>query len=180
MEMHWVHPELFGEMQREAAEARIRELAAGHTDLIDVRIVGRATEHHRHGAQEVRIACEARGREIVAARTRPDAGAALVEALDAFEREVRRMRDRRTHQRVERPAAPPVLGIVDEIRPEDDCGFILTDAGERVYFHRNAVRGGLAFDALREADRVGLDVEAGEKGPQATVVVGAPPDEPGP
>jgi len=180
MELHWVHAESLSEQERAAAEKRIRELADGRTDLIDVRITVRETAHHRHGGQEVRIVCEARGKEIVAARTRPDAGRALVEALDAFEREVWRMRDRRTRQRVERPAPPPVLGVVDEIRADDGFGFILTDAGERVYFHSHAVHGGLAFEHLAEGQRVGLNVEGGERGPQATVVVGAPPDEPGP
>ena len=104
MELHWVHPEVFREQDRSAAEGRISELAGEHTDLIDVRITARPSAHHRHGGQEVRITCEARGREIVAARTRPDAGRALDEALDAFEREVWRMRQRRTQQREKRPA----------------------------------------------------------------------------
>ncbi len=176
MEFHWVNPKLLGEQDRRSAEARIAELARDHTDLIDVRIVVRETGHHRHGAQEVRITCDARGREIVAARTRPDAGLALNEALDAFEREVRRMRERRTQSRQERPAGPPELGVIDTVLREDGYGFILTDAGDRVYFHRNAVSGGLAFDGLDEGQRVGLDIEGGVEGPQATVVLPAPPD----
>lgn len=180
MELHWVHPEVFREEDRLVAEARIEELARDRTDLIDVRIVAKQTSHHRHGAQEVRITCDARGKEIVAARTRPDAGLALNEALDAFEREVRRMRRRRTQQRVERPPLPPELGVVDEVRLEDGFGFILTDGGERVYFHRNAVSGGLEFERLAEGQRVGLNIEGGIQGPQATVVVSPPPDAPGP
>jgi cold shock CspA family protein len=177
MELHWVHPEAFREADRLVAEERIRELARDRTDLIDVRITARATPHHHHGGQEVRITCQARGREVVSTRTRPDAGRALNEALDAFEREVWRMRHRRTQQRGERPAAPPELGVVDAIVPDEGYGFILTDAGERVYFHRNAVRGGLAFERLEEGQRVGLNLEGGEEGPQATVVVAAPPEE---
>jgi len=176
MEMHWHHPEGFREEDRRAAEERIRELARDRTDLIDVRISGRPTAHHRRGGHEVRITCEARGRETVAARTRPDAGLALNEALDAFEREVWRMRHRRTQQRAERPASPPELGVVDEIFADEGYGFILTDAGERVYFHRNAVHGGLEFEQLAEGQRVGLNIEGGDKGPQATVVVAPPPD----
>jgi cold shock CspA family protein/ribosome-associated translation inhibitor RaiA len=176
MQLHWVHPEAFLERDRMAAEARIGELARDRTDLIDVRITARATSHHRHGGQEVRITCDARGREIVAARTRPDAGLALNEALDAFEREVRRLRQRRRQEREERPAAPPELGVVDQVRRDEGYGFILTDAGERVYFHRNAVHGGLEFERLHEGQRVGLNIEGGEQGPQATVVVAPPPD----
>ncbi len=180
MELHWVHPETFDEEDRTVAVARVEELAAGHSDLIDVRITARVTSHHRHGNQEVRITCEARGKEIVAARTRSDAGLALNEALDVFEREVWRMRHRRTQQRTERPALPPELGVIDEVRFDEGYGFILTDGGERVYFHRNSVRGGLEFEGLTEGQRVGLNLEAGDKGPQATVVVAPPPDTPGP
>jgi cold shock CspA family protein/ribosome-associated translation inhibitor RaiA len=180
MELHWHHPEAFREADRATAEKRIAELARDRTDLIDVRIAAHRTEHHRHGGQEVRITCEARGKEIVAARTRPDAGLALNEALDAFEREVWRMRHRRTQEREERPAPAPELGVIDEIRSEEGYGFILTDAGERVYFHRNAVHGNLEFDRLETGQRVGLNLEAGVQGPQATVVVAPPPDEPGP
>jgi ribosome-associated translation inhibitor RaiA len=106
MNLHWVRPEDFGAEQRRIAEMRLEKLAREHDDLVDVRIAARPTEHHRHGGQEVRITCEARRKDIVAARTRADAGLALNEALDAFEREVRRMRDRRGHGRVERRAEP--------------------------------------------------------------------------
>ena len=70
--------------------------------------------------------------------------------------------------------------MIDEVLPGEGYGFILTDAGERVYFHRNAVQGELDFERLEPGQRVGLDLEGGEKGPQATVVVAAPPDAPGP
>jgi len=180
MEVHWVHPDVFGDNDRALADQRIAALARERTDLIDVRITARPSAHHRHGGQEVRIVCKAREKEIVAARTRPDAGRALNEALDAFEREVWRMRHRRAQPRTERPAEPPELGIVDEVFREEGYGFIVTDAGESVYFHRNAVSGGLVFERLVEGQRVGLNIEGGIEGPQATVVVSAPPDAPGP
>jgi len=105
MKVQWHHAECFGEADRSAAEDRIGALASDHDDLIDVRISARTSEHHRHGGQEVRIVCAARGQEIVAARTRPDASLALHEAIDAFEREVWRMRHRRTQRRRARPEA---------------------------------------------------------------------------
>jgi cold shock CspA family protein/ribosome-associated translation inhibitor RaiA len=176
MEIHWHRPETFHEADRAAAEARLRELARDRTDLIDVRITARLSSHHRHGGQEVRITCKARGTEIVAARARDDAGLALNETLDVFEREVWRMRHRHTQVRSERPAGPPELGVIDRVFPEQGYGFILTDGGDSVYFHRNALSGGLAFDALGEGQRVGLNLEGGVDGPQATVVVPAPPD----
>lgn len=175
LEIHWVHAGEVDEAQRLAAEARVRALAEGHEDLIDVRFTARSSGHHKHGEKEVRITCDARGMEVVAARSRADLGLALDEALDAFEREVRRMRERRQDQRREQPVGPPELGIVDRIYREEGYGFLLTDAGERVYFHRNAVHGELDFERLAEGDRVGLNLEAGDEGPQATAVVAPPP-----
>ena len=180
MEIHWDHLEDVPAEQRQAIDVRIRELAEGHEDLIDVRIVGKPTHHHRHGGHEVYIACQARGKEIVARRTREDVALALDEVMDAFEREVRKLRDRRLDQRSERPAVPPYLGLVDRILKDEGYGSILTDSGESVYFHRNAVSGGLDFDRLEEGQRVGLNIEQGDKGPQATVVVRPPPDAPSP
>jgi ribosomal subunit interface protein len=179
MEIHWRNVDDLSDAQRELVEARIRALGDGQTDLIDVRIAAKPNRHHRHGGQEVTIACQARGQEIVAARTRDDLGAALDEAVDAFEREVKRMRDRRTKARNDRPAKPAELGVVDRVFREEGYGFILTDGGESVYFHRNAVHG-LAFDDLAEGQRVGLNIEGGEKGLQANAVVPPPPDAPGP
>lgn len=175
MEIHWVHAGELPEAQRLAAEDRVRGLAEGHSDLIDVRFVARLTGHHKHGDKEIRITCDARGTEIVAARTREDLGLALNEALDAFEREVQRVRERRLARRGKRAAEPAELGIVDEIFRGEGYGFLLTDAGERVYFHRNAVHGDLDFDRLEEGARVGLQLEAGDKGLQATTVVAPPP-----
>jgi cold shock CspA family protein/ribosome-associated translation inhibitor RaiA len=167
-----------GEAERERVEARLELLAEGHRDLIDLRITGHETRHHQHGGREVRITCQARGREIVVARSRPDLGLALNEALDTFEREVHRLRRKRRDLDRMQPPEPPCLGIVDRIFREEGYGFILTDAGEQVYFHSNAVKEGLDFDRLEEAERVALNVEAGQKGPQATTVV-APPQREG-
>ena len=72
---------------------------------------------------------------------------------------------------------PPFLGIVDRVLRDDGSGVILTDGGEQVYFHRNAVKEGLDFDRLDEGDRVALDVEGGRKGPQATAVFAPPPGQ---
>ena len=176
MQIHWVNPGVFHEEVRNGVEARIRELTQGHTDIIDVRITARPNGHHRHGGHEVRITCEARGRELVAARSRPDIQLALSETMDVFERELRRLRERRDDPREkrERPGAPAELGVVDRVPSGADHGFSLTDAGERVYFHRNALQGGLEFEKLEEGQRVALDIEGGDNGPQATVVRPAP------
>lgn len=180
MNIQWRNLNEIREAERRAIEKRLEALAEEHGDLIDVQIAANPTAHHRHGGQEVRISGHVRGRDLVAARSRDDLGLALNETLDAFERELRRLRERREDTRAERPAAPPVLGVVDRVLAAQGYGFILTDAGESVYFHRNAVRGGLSFEKLDEGQRVGLNFEQGERGLQATVVVPVPPDAPSP
>lgn len=180
MQIHWRNLESIPEADRLRAEERLRALGEGHSDLIDVRVSARESGHHRHGEREVRIACQARRKEIVAARTRPDLGQALNEALEAFEREVHDLRRRRRSERSQRPPEPPLLGIVDRVFRDEGYGFLLTDGGEQVYFHRNAVKPGLEFERLEEGDRVALAVEPGREGPQATAVMAPPPDAPAP
>jgi len=177
VEVHWTHMGEVDARLREAVEQRLQALAEGHSDLIDLRVTGSQSQHHRHGAREVRIRCQARGRELVVTRERDELGLALNEAVDAFEREVHRLRAQQRDRRSERPSLPPHLGVVDRIFREQGYGFVLTDSGEQVYFHRNALSG-LEFEKLEEGRRVGLNIEAGERGPQATVVHAAPPDAP--
>jgi ribosome-associated translation inhibitor RaiA len=99
VEIHWRNMDEIEATQRDAVERRLQALANGHTDLIDLRIVAKPNNHHRLGGQEVHIACQARGAELVATRTGEDLGQALHEALDAFVHEVRRLRDRRAEHR---------------------------------------------------------------------------------
>jgi ribosome-associated translation inhibitor RaiA len=95
MQIHWTAFETLSPAQRDAVERRIAALADERGDLIDVRLVARETKHHRLGGREVRIVCQARGTGIVAHCERPELGHALEEAVDDFEREVRRVRERR-------------------------------------------------------------------------------------
>jgi ribosomal subunit interface protein len=99
VEIHWRNMDEIEVTQREAVERRLTALADGHTDLIDLRIVAKPNNHHRHGGQEVHVTCQARGAELVATRTGDDIGKALNEAVDAFVHEVRRLRDRRSDHR---------------------------------------------------------------------------------
>jgi cold shock CspA family protein/ribosome-associated translation inhibitor RaiA len=176
MEIHWTHLSELNPKIRAAAEARLQALAAGHDDLIDLRIAGHSTRHHRHGERRVRITCLARGRQVIATCERDDLELALNDVLDDFEREVNELRRWRRDLRTERPAQPPQLGLIDRLLPDQGYGFIITDDGTQVYFHRNAVHSGLHFEALEDGQRVALNVEPGEKGPQANAVYPPPPD----
>jgi len=180
MEIHWKGGSTLRDEERGAIESRLRELEGGRRDLIDVRIALADATHHRHGAKDARIACRLLGREVVSSRSAEDLRLALDQAVDVFEQEVRRIRDLREIRHEERPSGPPHLGIVDRVLAEEGYGFILTDEGERVYFHRNAVHGALDFARLEEGQRVALNFEAGRDGLQATAVVPPPPDAPAP
>lgn len=175
MEVHWRRPNELTEDIRLGAEARLQRLAEGHTDLIKAWIDVGVDGHHRKGSGRVAIRCQARGTELVAHGEREDAELALHDALQVFEREVKRMRARRKDKRLERQVGPTLRGVVDRVDAGADHGFVITDAGERVYFHRNALSG-LDFAALEEGQAVALEVEAGERGLQATVVAPARPE----
>lgn len=116
MQIHWRNVSAVPDAGRARVEARLHQLAAGHTDLIDVRISAKPTQHHRHGGQEVSIVGRARGRDLVASRTRPDLGQALLHALEAFEGEVRRMRDTRTDRKLVKKNRSPIANIGRERR----------------------------------------------------------------
>ena len=99
MEIHWINLDGLEEKDRQGAEDKFHKLGASHNDLIDLRITGKKNGHRARAGEEVRIACLARGREIVAARSADQMGRALHDAIDAFEREVWRLRERRRDRR---------------------------------------------------------------------------------
>lgn len=180
IQIHWDHLSEISEAAKDRAEARLRALAAQHDDLLSLRVSGRTSAHHRHGGHEVRIVGKAKGHDFFVSRVRPELGRALHDALDAFVHEVRGLRSRRVARTPQRSDSPPHLGMIDRVLVDEGYGFIITDDGNTVYFHRNAVAGGIPFEGLREGQRIGLNVEPGEHGLQATVVVPAPPDAPSP
>lgn len=177
MQMHWRHPERISESERDAASRRLLELQRAHTDLTDLWIdVAAASAHHRRGDEKVTIRCQARRATIIAVGTGDEPDVALRAALEKFEREAWRLRDRRSEHRIRPDSAPPHLGIVDRIVSDEGYGFLLTDSGEQVYFHRNALHGGLRFEALEEGQRIALNYQGGDEGLQASVVTPPPLD----
>jgi len=181
MQVQWDNLAEIPEQVRTAIEERVGRLVAQHDDILQVRIAGRASRHHRHGGSEVHILARAKGHEITASRAGSDLSRALHDAVDAFAHELRKLRSHRVERRPpEHAAGPPLLGLVDRVLREQGYGFALVDDGTTVYFHRNAVGGGLSFDELQVGQRIALNVEPGDEGPQATVVLPAGPDAPSP
>jgi cold shock CspA family protein len=61
------------------------------------------------------------------------------------------------------------LGTVSELDPLGEFGFLETDDGREIYFHRNSVLEG-GFASLSIGARVTFAEEMGDKGPQASTV----------
>lgn len=89
--------------------------------------------------------------------------AAFVEMRRRLQDYAHRLRQE-TRQRENLPA-----GKVTHISPENGFGFIETEDGQDVYFHRNSVLAG-DFDRLRLGSGVRFGLDSGEKGPRASTV----------
>jgi ribosome-associated translation inhibitor RaiA/cold shock CspA family protein len=102
---------------------------------------------------------------------RPDLRNAINEAFRIAERQLRDYTDKlKDHNQVARHEADhQTLGQVTELNPERDFGFLLTNEGGQLYFHRNSLLNG-DFDALKLRDEVYYIEEVGDTGPIATKV----------
>ena len=112
MDIQWHVVTNLDSARRDAAENRIRKLGEGQKALIHVVIHVEGSNHHQHGSAEVKIRCQAKGRELIAYERDEEPEIALTRAVDVFEREVRSMRQKRRDHRT-RPAP-------QEAEAEDD------------------------------------------------------------
>jgi ribosome-associated translation inhibitor RaiA/cold shock CspA family protein len=164
-----------------AIEARIRqraeELDQFFDQIISCHVVVECSHPRRQQGKlfKVRVDLTVPGAEIVIGRNpgmdhaHDDAHVAVRDAFDAARR---RLEDHARDLRgaVKRHAVPD-HGRVARLLPDRDCGFILSAAGDEIYFHRNSVVGG-AFDKLEigaEVRFVAQDAESAD-GPQASTV----------
>ena len=161
-------------------EDQVREHAAQLERFFDriiacsVVVEARHQHHHQGNLYHARIELVVPDREIVVRRdpaedhTREDLHVAIRDAFNAVQRQLqdhaRDMRgDVKTH-------AGPTIGTIVRLFP--DYGFLVTDAGDEVYLHRNAVLGH-GFDKLNAGDKVRYVVHEGEgeQGVQASTVI---------
>ena len=100
MQIHRRHPHQLGDAEREAIQDKLRRLAEGHTDLIDVWIdVESSSDHHRSGDEYVTLRASVRGGQIIAHADGAHIEIALRNALDTFTRNVCNQRERRGGRR---------------------------------------------------------------------------------
>lgn len=135
-------------------------------------VIERPHQHHHHGQRlHVRVNVGVPGRDLVASRMHEIDGAhedvyvAIRDAFTAVRRQLDEHVDRLRRYVKSRRGAQH--GRVTYLDAEREWGYI--DAGDRrIYFHRNAVVGGV--DALEIGDEVRFADESGREGPQATTV----------
>lgn len=89
---------------------------------------------------------------------------------DAFDAMQRRLQDfsRRKRREVKSHQAPPRARVA-RLFPEEGYGFLETEDGREIYFHRNSVLNN-AFDRLTIGSITSFIEEKGDQGPQASTV----------
>jgi ribosome-associated translation inhibitor RaiA len=129
MDIQWHVVTNLDSARRDAAENRIRKLGEGQKDLIHVVIHVEGSNHHQHGAAEVKIRCQAKGRELIAHERDEEPEIALVRAVDVFEREVRAMRAKRRDRRGR--GAPRIEEPEEELASDDaDADYAFAEGGD--------------------------------------------------
>jgi cold shock CspA family protein/ribosome-associated translation inhibitor RaiA len=98
----------------------------------------------------------------------PDIHASIREAFDAAEAQLEAFKGR-VRDDTSAPSASALAGQVALIEPGVDHGFILTNTGTQLYFHRDSVTNG-RFEDLMEGDLVHYVMEEGDAGPVAAKV----------
>lgn len=165
-------------------DPRVRSTIATHVHQLEERF-GRITagrvvlkgpggRHRTGGLFEVSIRLALpEGREVNVGHTRQndERYSDLPFAInDTFKRARRQLQDQvRKMQGDVKLSAGPGVGIVVELDPLGEFGFIETPDGREIYFHRNSVLGD-GFAKLAVNSHVSYAEEIGDKGPQASTV----------
>lgn len=161
-------------------KAEIEERAAAlETDSLRIthaRVTLTKNTHHKKGSKnaEALVVINIPKRHTITARKEAKTfEEAIRAAFAAVEIELEKIQEKRASK--EPPSQPslPHLGVINKIFRQEGYGFIVQDGGMEVYFHKNALRG-FDFAKLEDGMEVTFNMEDGEKGPQATVVLPLP------
>ena len=158
-------------------EERIGRLATFHDRITACSVVIEAPHRHQHKGKvfHVRIDITVPGQELVIGRE-PEADQAHEEALvavnrafDAAERRLEDMVRRASGHRV-KTHAEKLHCTVLRLLAEDGFGFIGTEDGREVYFHRDSLTSPGQWPKLAAGSTVRFTAHDGEKGPFASSV----------
>jgi ribosomal subunit interface protein len=155
-----IQPEL-----RERITQQLEELNMPHEDILHARVALEKDTHHQQGADEVRVTLSLPGKMLTAKKTAPTIYDAVNAALETIERELKEYRDQR--RGVLKDPGPRIRGRIIRVFRERGYGFVETETYQEVYFHANSVHG-IAFGELAVGMTMDLEIEPGQKGPQAS------------
>ncbi|MBK5912283.1 hypothetical protein CCR85_12360 [Rhodothalassium salexigens] len=161
---------------RARVERELDKLDALFAGLISAHVVVRAPGRHRVQGDLYDVSIHLtlpQGRAVAVTRHPPERQAhqdVLVAIRDAFDAARRQLQDavREMRGQIKAHAGAP-LATVKALIGAQDHGFLTTDDGRELYFHRNSVVDG-DFDRLSVGDRVAFHEQRARKGPQASTV----------
>jgi cold shock CspA family protein/ribosome-associated translation inhibitor RaiA len=175
---------VFHEVQpSEALEAAIRqhvgklERRFRHLTGCRVSIEAPHRQHQTGNLWAVHIILSVPGRALAVTRephqakeryAQPDVYTILRDAFDVAEQELLKYKGKLGADTAT-PDAHAMLGQVALIEPGTDYGFLLTNLGTQLYFHRDSVTDG-SFEKLKRGDKVHYVEEEGDTGPVAAKV----------
>jgi len=158
---------------RSDIESRVADLHSNH-EITHIRATLTKHDHRKPAdSHSVLLVVQIPGHTITAAKHHETFDESIRLTFEALGLELKRIREKRASHEVH-VSEPPERGIVTKLFPEEDYGFITLEDGTEVYFHKNAVRDAV-FEQI-DGMEVSLNLEPGEKGPQATVVQPTPPE----
>jgi ribosomal subunit interface protein len=155
---------------KELVTSRLAALENGHRKILHARITFRKSTHHNTGNDEASIVLTIPGTTLAASRNGQVMGEALNTALEVIEREWQRYWNKKRRLKKKIPAARTTHGVVARLFRDQEYGFIQTEGGREVYFHKNSVYN-LSFEQLEVGTLVNCELEEGKKGPQASRVL---------
>lgn len=155
---------------------RVQRLERLADDIIWCRVAVEQPARSRTTGNLYRVSIELSlppNKDLVAAKERPiedphmQLRPLIKGAFEAMERRIKKTVERRRYDVKTRTEAP--RGIVARVFPEAGYGFIRSEDGRELYFHRRAVLHD-DFDRLAVGTEVRYVDEPGEEGPQASSV----------
>jgi ribosomal subunit interface protein len=171
----------------QAIQERVDKLERLYDRLVGCRVAIEVLhKQHRTGnVYDVHVELMVPGEDLVVSRkpnkakeryAHPDVYTSIRDAFEAAERQLIEYKEQLRGDVKVKEDAELFHGQVAQIYPEEEHGFILTNTGTQLYFHRNALLRG-DFDRLKRGDKVHYTETVGDTGPIATKVWVGPDQE---
>jgi cold shock CspA family protein/ribosome-associated translation inhibitor RaiA len=145
--------------------------------IISCRVAVESPHAHQQSGSPFRVRINLRvpsGHDLVVRRESTEGylhdrlPAVITEAFDAVARRLKKLVEKQQGQVKTHPQQEKIAFVV-RLFPEQDYGFVRTQEGRELYFHRNSVLND-DFDRLEIGTGVRYSAGAGDEGPKATTV----------